>query len=267
MHWPGPVVATSTKPDLFALTCGLRARGGPGARVQPAGHRRRLVHVPVESRWQGCEEPAVAIRRADAFAQAWSARRASRTARSGPAKASRLPAGPVLRGRARRLDMRDVAGWVLSWRHTGGPGDPRRARAARSGPASWPSCDGEAPQDRRDHPDDHVAGRWRSWPTPARRSACCPARAQAWTSREFLQAAGTLYLIAEPPADDEAPLAPLFACLAGEIQLPGGRCSAAMQPGGRLDPPLLMGLDEATADLPGARSRPGWPTPAARASP
>ena len=38
---PGPVLATSTRADLYESTAGARALPRPGARVQPAGRRRR----------------------------------------------------------------------------------------------------------------------------------------------------------------------------------------------------------------------------------
>ena len=80
----------------------------------------------------------------------------------------------------------------------------------------------------------------------------------------FLYQAGTLYLIAETRGDD-APVAPLFACLASEIHHTAALLGSPM-PGGRLDPPLLMALDEVTQICP-VPSRPGPPTPAARETP
>src|SRR5262249_24311275 len=65
---------------------------------------------------------------------------------------------------------------------------------------------------------------------------------------QFLENCGTLYMIAEA-VTDEAPVAPLFAAMASEIHYQAaqiGQASAA----GRLDPPLLMGLDEVTQICP-----------------
>jgi type IV secretory pathway TraG/TraD family ATPase VirD4 len=64
----------------------------------------------------------------------------------------------------------------------------------------------------------------------------------------FLRQAGTLYLIAETRGDD-SPVAPLFACLASEIHYTAALVGSRM-PGGRLDPPLLMALDEVTQICP-----------------
>jgi type IV secretory pathway TraG/TraD family ATPase VirD4 len=64
----------------------------------------------------------------------------------------------------------------------------------------------------------------------------------------FLREAGTLYLIAESEHDD-SPVAPLFAAMAGEIHYTAAQAGQAM-PGGRLDPPLLMALDEIVQTCP-----------------
>ena len=48
LHYPGPVVSTTTKHDVFAADQGGAVAGGPGAGVQPAGGRRGAVDVPVE---------------------------------------------------------------------------------------------------------------------------------------------------------------------------------------------------------------------------
>jgi TraM recognition site of TraD and TraG len=64
----------------------------------------------------------------------------------------------------------------------------------------------------------------------------------------FLAGSGTLYLIAESEHDD-SPVAPLFAAMAGEIHYVAAQTGQAML-GGRLDPPLLMALDEIVQTCP-----------------
>jgi type IV secretion system protein VirD4 len=64
----------------------------------------------------------------------------------------------------------------------------------------------------------------------------------------FLRARGTLYMIAESQGED-APVAPLFAAMADEIHYQAALLGQA-SPAGRLDPPLLMGLDEVTQICP-----------------
>ncbi len=64
----------------------------------------------------------------------------------------------------------------------------------------------------------------------------------------FLRQRGTLYLIAESEHDD-SPVAPLFAAMAGEIHHVAAQLGQA-SPSGRLDPPLLMALDEIVQTCP-----------------
>jgi type IV secretion system protein VirD4 len=62
MTAPGPVVSTSSKPDMFLLTSGLRAKRGPVHVFNPQG----IGGIPSTVRWNpldGCTEAAVAIRR------------------------------------------------------------------------------------------------------------------------------------------------------------------------------------------------------------
>lgn len=63
----GQVPATSTKPDIFALTAGVRAGLGPVHVFNPQG----IGTVASTFCWDpvaGREDPATAIRRAEAFA-------------------------------------------------------------------------------------------------------------------------------------------------------------------------------------------------------
>jgi type IV secretion system protein VirD4 len=57
-----------------------------------------------------------------------------------------------------------------------------------------------------------------------------------------------LYLIAETRGED-SPVAPLFACLASEIHYIAA-LAGSFTPAGRLDPPLLLALDEVTQICP-----------------
>jgi len=70
MRYPGPVVSTSTKHDVFELTSGIRARnGGQNHVFNPQG----IGNVPSTFRFdfvEGCTDPATCIRRADAIAEA-----------------------------------------------------------------------------------------------------------------------------------------------------------------------------------------------------
>jgi type IV secretion system protein VirD4 len=82
---------------------------------------------------------------------------------------------------------------------------------------------------------------------PALATSVLPA-GHGFDIKAFLASRGTLYMIADSEHED-APVAPLFAAMASEIHYQAellGQASA----GGRLDPPLLMGLDEVTQICP-----------------
>ena len=67
LRYPGPVIATTTKADIHALTSAVRAQLGPVHVFNP----QYIGGVPSTFRWSpvdGCQDPATAIRRADAFA-------------------------------------------------------------------------------------------------------------------------------------------------------------------------------------------------------
>ena len=83
---------------------------------------------------------------------------------------------------------------------------------------------------------------------PALAASVLPRPGEGFDIASFLAGSGTVYLIAEPVGED-APVAPLFAAMASEIHYAAaltGQASAS----GRLDPPLLMGLDEVTQICP-----------------
>jgi type IV secretory pathway TraG/TraD family ATPase VirD4 len=83
---------------------------------------------------------------------------------------------------------------------------------------------------------------------PALAASVLPQGRGGFSIEGFLAARGTLYMIADSEHED-APVAPLFAAMASEIHYQAellGQASA----GGRLDPPLLMGLDEVTQICP-----------------
>ena len=67
MEYPGSVIATTTKSDIYNLTSAVRGYLGPVHVFNP----QHIGDVPSTFCWNpidGCEDPATAIRRADAFA-------------------------------------------------------------------------------------------------------------------------------------------------------------------------------------------------------
>ncbi len=83
---------------------------------------------------------------------------------------------------------------------------------------------------------------------PALAASVLPAPGTGFDVSAVLEDRGTLYLIAET-VSEEAPVAPLFAAMATEIHYIAGQLGQASD-AGRLDPPLLMGLDEVTQICP-----------------
>ena len=82
---------------------------------------------------------------------------------------------------------------------------------------------------------------------PALAASVLPAPGDGFDIPAFLAERGTVYLIAEA-VSEEAPVAPLFAAMATEIHYIAAQLGQASTR--RLDPPLLMGLDEVTQICP-----------------
>jgi Type IV secretory system Conjugative DNA transfer len=109
-HYPGPVVSTTTKHDVFELTGGVRAAIGPVHVFNPQG----VGDVPSTFWWNplaGCQDPAVAIRRADAFATSVS-QKGVEDASFWAGKASDYLRAYFHAAAIAGLDLRDVSRWV-----------------------------------------------------------------------------------------------------------------------------------------------------------
>jgi hypothetical protein len=244
LTWPGPVLATSTKPDLFALTSGIRDRTGQPYVFNPQG----IGAVPSTFGWDpvpGCQEPAVAIRRADDFTTAvdqkgvegggWFGKRAGAYMRA-------LFCAAALDGQ----DLRAVAGWALGLELA-----EAQEILRRHGRDQWAQELGQLRGEARRTVETiqmTMAAALGFINDPHLLECVLPAEGYGLDIPGFLRERGTLYLVGRMQGED-APLAPLFAALAGEIHYQGVLL-ASMQPGGRLDPPLLMALDEATQICP-----------------
>src|ERR1700722_15869325 len=83
---------------------------------------------------------------------------------------------------------------------------------------------------------------------PALAACVLPVPGAGFDIPAFLDDRGTVYLIAEA-LSDQAPVAPLFAAMASEIHYIAAQLGQPSE-AGRLDPPLLMGLDEVTQICP-----------------
>ena len=246
LRYPGPVISTTTKHDVFELTSGIRARRGPVHVFNP----QAVGDVPSTFRWNpldGCQDPATAIRRADAFAESVS-QKGVEDATFWASKASDYLRAYFHAASVADLDMTWVARWVTGAGATeaeaillaaGGPGPQWAAQLAE--------LRGEA--NKTAQTIRMTMSRALAFlADPALAASVLPGPGQSLDLDAFLREAGTLYLIAETRGE-ESPVAPLFACLAGELHYTAALAGSRM-PGGRLDPPLLMALDEVTQICP-----------------
>jgi len=233
LHYPGPVISTTTKPDVFALTSGIRALRGPVHVFNP----QSIGRVASTFRWSpihGCEDQAVAIRRADSFAHAVS-HKGVEDATFWSAKASDYLRAYFHAAALTGADMAAVARWVLG----AAPEDPEDILRA-AGADQWAMTLAELRSEAQKTASTvrMVMSRALSFMAdPALAAAVLPGP-EAFSVAGFLAGRGTLYMIAES-AHEEAPVAPLFAAMAGEFHYQAARLGQAA-PGGRLDPPLLM---------------------------
>jgi type IV secretion system protein VirD4 len=243
LHFPGPVVSTTTKHDVFQLTSGIRSRLGPVQVFNP----QRVGGVASTFRWNpvhGCEDAATAIRRADGFAHAVNmSGTEDGTFWSGKASdylRCLFHAAAHLGG-----DMRLVARWAL------GNAEPAEAILDQAGADQWAAELAELRSEAQKTAATikMVLSRALGFMTdPALARSVLPMTGAGVDIEAFLAESGTLYLIAESEHDD-SPVAPLFAAMAGEVHHVAAQAGQAM-PGGRLDPPLLMALDEIVQTCP-----------------
>jgi type IV secretory pathway TraG/TraD family ATPase VirD4 len=244
LRYPGPVIATTTKPDIYALTSAVRAGLGPVHVFNP----QHIGGVPSTFRWcpvDGCQDPATAIRRADAFAFAVS-QKGVEDGTFWSAKASDYLRGYFHAAAIAGYDLRAVAAWV-----SGADPDVPEQILTAVGARQWALTLSELRSEAHKTAATvrMVMSRALSFMAdPALAASVLPGPGEGFDIPAFLAQAGTVYMIAEA-VSEEAPVAPLFAAMAAEIHgtaAQAGQASAS----GRLDPPLLMGLDEVTQICP-----------------
>ena len=244
LRYPGPVIATTTKPDIYALTSAVRAGLGPVEVFNP----QHIGGVPSTFRWSpvdGCQDPATAIRRADAFAFAVS-QKGVEDGTFWSAKASDYLRSYFHAAALAQYDLRAVAAWVSG----ADPDVPERILAA-AGARHWALTLAELRSEAHKTAATvrMVMSRALSFMAdPALAASVLPGPGEGFDIPAFLAQAGTVYMIAEATTE-EAPVAPLFAAMATEIHYAAAQIGQASE-ARRLDPPLLMGLDEVTQICP-----------------
>lgn len=240
---PGAVVTTATRPDNITITLKARRKRGPVAIFDP---QRLAEGLPSGLRWspvRGCEDPLTAMIRA-----------------SGLASATGLSAGGVESGgfwegktrtalqallHAAALDRRTPAE-LLSW--TLAPSAAADAVAilasrpdAATGWAESLASMIESDPRTRDSIWMGVSLALSALADPRVLDAVSPTADEAFDPTTFLEKNGTLYLLATGAGAGAS--WPLVAALIEDL-VETARHLAARSAGARLDPPLLLALDE-----------------------
>jgi type IV secretory pathway TraG/TraD family ATPase VirD4 len=239
---PGPVLVTGTRPDTLHHTRRLRAAVGPVLTFDPqalAGSVPRLRWAPQ----RGCEDPLIAITRARALAAGAqppaivSANDLHWQQMSEAVLRCYLHA-TALSGRP----LRDMLLWATR------PTDPTPIRILRSEAGAVPGWAEELAAQSVAEPRqrDSVWGGVRravdSFADPRVLDACSPPEHDSFDPATFLAESGALYLVGT--SGTQLTVAPLITALIEDI-LDTARRTAARMLGGRLDPPLVLLLDEA----------------------
>ncbi|WP_147106524.1 type IV secretory system conjugative DNA transfer family protein [Nesterenkonia populi] len=240
---PGAVVTTSTRPDNLTATLRAREKIGPVAVFDP---QHLAEGIPAGMRWspiRGCEDPLMAMIRATGLASA--------TGMS----AGGVESGGFWEGKTRTalqsllhaaaLDHRSPAElfrWTL---------DPSAAAEAVTILASTPrAATGwddslasmlEADPKTRDSIWQGVSLALSALADPRVLDAVSPRAGEDFDPEQFIQDRGSLFLLATGAgAGASASLVAAFV----EDLVETARRMAARLPGARLDPPLLLALDE-----------------------
>ncbi len=240
---PGAVVTTSTRPDNLTATLRARSRRGPVAVFDP---QRLAQGVPSGLRWnpvRGCELPLTAMIRATGLAAG--------TGLSGPA----VENGGFWEGKTRTalqallhaaaLDGRPPAElfrWTLD---PAAAADAVAILSSTSGAATgWAeSLDAMLQSDprTRDSIWQGVSLALAALADPRVLEAVSPSEDEQFDPETFLRDSGTLYLLATGAgAGASSALVAAFV----EDLVETARRLAARSPGARLDPPVLLALDE-----------------------
>jgi type IV secretory pathway TraG/TraD family ATPase VirD4 len=241
---PGAVVTTTTRTDLYQNTAALRVRHGTMHVFNPEG----IGGLPSTFRWNplnGCEYPAIALQRAMAFTAATESKGLhDMTFWIGKASAmlASLLHAAALSGRT----MHDV----YQWAHGADDDVPERILAAHPSAADgWlgPIREVRRPGRTADSIRMTVtrALAWFADPTVA--AATSPGPGEGFDVAGFVCGRNTLYMIGA--GRDEAPIAPLFRAFAEYVHTQAAFAGSLM-PHGRLDPPMLLALDEVTQICP-----------------
>ncbi|MEV6648961.1 type IV secretory system conjugative DNA transfer family protein [Streptomyces sp. NPDC051219] len=244
----GPALVVTSDPTLWAETKDARAKLGPVLVYDPA----HLCDTPARLHWSpsaGCESREVAAARAVALLAP-----VRPSARLDAAVAD--AAETLLRCwlHAAAVDDRPFK-QVHRWAQGNSAHEP--VRILRTHPKAASGSAGElesaltAHAERREIAQELTARTLSALSSIHIREACTPNRTDSLTLESFVDEGGTLYLVGEAIEDPRSrPGAmPLLTALASSV-VEHGRRMAARSSDGRLDPPLMLVLDDVAAVAP-----------------
>ena len=252
LSYPGPVLSTTTRADIYRNTVAARSSLGGHVDVFNPQGIGRLASTMSWDPISGCLDIATAIRRADAFALAVSSGGvedgAFWAAKTSDYLRAFFYAAAFAQSKGVRYGLPTAARWAL-----GGSSQEAEDILTDAGAHDWAAqvqeLRGEAQK---------TAATVRMYMTRALGFLFDPALAQSVTPRadndpglsleSFVRTPSTLYMIASGQGES-SPLAPLFAALANEIHYTAGLVGSWSE-NGRLPNPMLFALDEITQVCP-----------------
>jgi len=247
--WPGPAVCTSIRPDVLLATAIPRRARGPVAVMAPTG----MIGWPDKLRWSptsGCADFNKAHARADVMVTVGKTRDGGDSTDSGffAMNATNLLAAWLHAAALSQGSARDVLAWAFDERIDA----PVRILAEHPGAADGAAQMLDALY--RLPADTTRASLWTTAQTavapllaPAARDTFMPGPGQETDLAAFLRAGGTCYVLADERR--AATLAPVMSAFADDL-IETAKGIADQMPGGRLDPPLGLFLDEVANIVP-----------------
>jgi type IV secretory pathway TraG/TraD family ATPase VirD4 len=244
--WPGPALVTSIRPDVLLATAKPRRERGPVAVMAPTG----MIGWPDTMTWDltgGCASFDKARTRADVMVTVG---KSSDSTDGGyfAMSATNLLAGWLHAAALSSGSARDVVRWAFDERID----EPVRILAAAEGAAEGTAAMMDALY--RLPADTTRASLWTTAQTavapllaPAARDTFMPAPGAVTDLEAFLRAGGTCYLMADERR--ATALAPVVSAFADDF-IETAKGIADGLPGGRLDPPCGLFLDEVANIVP-----------------
>lgn len=240
---PGAVLATSTRPDLHNTTSAARSRLGHIHVFNP----QRVGSLPSTLRWDmlgPCRDLVMANRMAN-WLSGMTRGNGHGNIEWFEQKGDVALTGLLFAAAVSGATVADVFRWVQLDGHQ----QALKTLAEHGTPEMLAVV-------RRMLADNRTAGSVRDTIELTLAWAAIPELAEAVTPRqgdvafdadEFVLGSGTLYMIAS--GDENSPLTPVFRALASYVHHQAG-LTGTRQPAEKLDPPLLMALDEAAVVCP-----------------